>query len=61
MSSGVIAFWQSLWVAGENPICHVNVQRDASSLEDADVPQTFEVLRGLPASFTGGDILIRAE
>jgi hypothetical protein len=61
LSPDVIAFWQSLWVAGKNPICQEAVQRDARCLEDVDVPQTFDVLRGLPVSFTTGGVLIRDE
>ena len=61
LSSDVIAFWYALWVASKNPIRQETVQRDPDCLEDVDVPATFDVLHGLPVSFTGGGILIRNE
>ncbi|KAM6490570.1 hypothetical protein JOM56_013913 [Amanita muscaria] len=57
----VIAFWDDLWVASKNPIRQETVQRDPNCLEDVDVPATFDVLHGLPVSFTTGGILIRSE
>jgi len=57
----VIAFWHDLWVASRNPICQETVQRDPDCLEDVDVSATFDVLHGLPISFTKGGILIRGE
>ena len=57
----MIAFWHDLWVANKNPIRQETVQRDANCLEDVDVPATFDVLHGLPVSFTQGGILIRGE
>jgi hypothetical protein len=57
----VIAFWSDLWVASKNPIRQETVQRDPDCLEDVDVPATFDVLHGLPLSFTKGGILIRSE
>ena len=61
LSSDVIAFWHHLWVASKNPIRQETVQRDLDCLEDVDVPATFDVLHGLPISFTKGGILIRSE
>lgn len=57
----MIAFWRDLWVASKNPIGQEAVQRDPDCLEDVDVPATFDVLYGLPVSFTNGGILIRSE
>jgi hypothetical protein len=57
----VTAFWHDLWVASKNPIRQETVQRDSDCLEDVVVPATFNVLHGLPVSFTKGSILIRHE
>ena len=57
----MIAFWNDLWVARKNPIRQETVQRDPDCLDDVDVPATFDVLHGLPVSFTKGGILIRSE
>jgi hypothetical protein len=57
----VIAFWHDLWVASKNPIRQETVRRDADCIEDVDIPATFDVLHGLPVSFTNGGILIRGE
>ena len=57
----MIAFWHNLWVASKNMILQETVQRDTDCLEDVDVPATFDVLHGLPVSFTEGGILIRGE
>jgi hypothetical protein len=57
----VIAFWRDLWVASKNLIRQETVQRDPDCLEDVDIPAMFDVLHGLPVSFTKGGILIRGE